>query len=75
MYDTRQLEPTRMTRDQFLKELRKFARKNAIELEINRKLGKGSHYRVRLGQRVTTLKSGELSPGYVRLIRKQLGIE
>ena len=64
-----------MTRDQFLKELRKFARKNGLGLQIDRKLGKGSHYRVRLGDRVTTIKSGELSPGYVRLIRKQLGIE
>ena len=63
-----------MTRDQLLKELRKFARKNGLEFEVDRKLGKGSHYRVRLGKCITTLKSGELSPGYVRLIRKQLGI-
>jgi len=64
-----------MTREQLLKELRKFARKNGLTFGVDRKLGKGSHYRVRLGKRVTTIKSGELKPGYVRLIKKQLGIE
>ncbi|WP_413711132.1 hypothetical protein [Rhizobium sp. Rhizsp82] len=37
--------------------------------------GKGSNYRVTFGDRFTTIKSGELTPGYVRLIRKQLGVD
>jgi hypothetical protein len=57
-----------------MKELRKYARKHGLIFEVDRKLGKGSHYRVRLGKHVTTIKSGELGPGYVRLIKRQLGI-
>lgn len=37
--------------------------------------GKGSHYRVRLGDRMSTVQSGELSPFHVERICKQLGIE
>jgi hypothetical protein len=37
--------------------------------------GKGSHYRVNLGEKFTTIKSGELRPGYVNLIKRQLGVE
>lgn len=37
--------------------------------------GKGSHMRVFIGaEKSTTIKSGELPPGYVDLVLKQLGI-
>jgi hypothetical protein len=51
--------------------------KDRQTLEVLRDHGKGSHYRVS-GDRFTTIKSGkagELKPGYVALIKKQLGIE
>ena len=64
-----------MTRDQFISELRKLARKNGWALEIFTNKGKGSHYRITLNGRMTTLKSGELTTGYVRLLKKQLGID
>lgn len=64
-----------MTREQFLQELRKLARVRGVELEIMKGAGKGSHYKVVFDGRATTLKSGEMTPGYVRLVKKQLGIE
>lgn len=63
-----------MTREALLRELRKLARKRGLEFEVIPGRGKGSHYRVRLGSRFTTVKSGELTPGYVRLIKDQLGV-
>lgn len=64
-----------MKREQFLRELRKIAKKEGKTLTIFENKGKGSHYRVTLDGRTTTVKSGELTPGYVRLVKEQLGIE
>lgn len=64
-----------MKREQLLRELRKLARKNDVSFEVYEDHGKGSHYRVKYDGRSTTVKSGELKPGYVQLIKKQLGIE
>ncbi len=64
-----------MTREALIRELRKLARQNGVAFEVETNRGKGSHYRVTYGDRQTTVKSGELRPGYVDLIRKQLGVE
>lgn len=64
-----------MKREQLLRELRKLAKDNGRHFEVFEDKGKGSHYRVNYDGRFTTVKSGELTPGYVRLIKKQLGIE
>ena len=64
-----------MKREQLLRELRKIARDRDWKLEIFENKGKGSHYRVTLNGKMTTVKSGELTPTYVRLIKGQLGIE
>ena len=64
-----------MKREQFLRLLRREARKLELEFRVEKAEGKGSHYRVYLGNRVSTIKSGELRPGYVKLIRRQLGLE
>ena len=63
-----------MTRDQLLRQLRAECRDRGWTLEVDRKLGKGSHYRVEANGRKTTVKSGELSPGYCQIVRKQLGL-
>jgi hypothetical protein len=55
--------------------VRKLARARNVELEISKGSGKGSHYKVIFGGRATTLKSGEMTPGYVRLVKKQLGVD
>ncbi len=64
-----------MTREALIRELRALARQRNLHFEVFTDRGKGSHYRVRLGDRRTTIQSGELSPLMVRTIRKQLGIE
>ena len=62
-----------MTREALLRELRKSARKQGVDFRVVETRGKGSHYRIHYGDRFTTVKSGELKPGYVALIKKQLG--
>ncbi len=64
-----------MKREQLLRELRKLASDTGKSFEVFENKGKGSHYRVMYDGRFTTVKSGELTPGYVRLIKKQLGID
>ncbi|TWD54505.1 hypothetical protein FB480_103417 [Agrobacterium vitis] len=64
-----------MKREQLLRELRKIAKSNGWEFEVFEDNGKGSHYRVTLNGKSTTIKSGEMTPLYVGLIKKQLGIK
>ncbi len=61
-----------MKRDQFIARLRRLARKQGLPLTITEKRGKGSHITVALGARRTIVKSGELQPGYVRVLLRQL---
>ena len=46
-----------------------------LEIEVDKTLGKGSHYRVRFGGRVTTVQDGDLSPMHIRRICEQVGID
>ena len=64
-----------MKREAFVRELRQLAREQGKAFEVDTGHGKGSHYRIRFGDSRTTIKAGELTPLYVRLLRKQLGIE
>jgi hypothetical protein len=64
-----------MTRESLLRELRAYARAHKLAFDVDTKLGKGSHYRVTLGDRRTIIQSGELGPLHVRTIKRQLGIE
>lgn len=64
-----------MNREALIRELRKLAKRQGKEFEVFTDRGKGSHCRVRFGDRITTIQSGELSKLHVRTIRKQLGIE
>jgi hypothetical protein len=64
-----------MKREALIRELRALARQRNLTFEVFTNRGKGSHYRVRLGDRMTTIQSGELTTLMVRTIRKQLGVE
>ena len=64
-----------MTREALIRELRKWARKNGVHFEVIEDRGKGAHCRVELWSRNTIIKSGELRPGYVALIKRQLGVD
>ena len=63
-----------MTREQLIAKIRRFARRACSDFTVNKKAGKGSHYRVRLDGRQTTFKDGRYSPAYVKLVLKQLGL-
>ncbi len=63
-----------MTRDRLLSALRRWCRRNGPELRVDTLGGKGSHTKVRVGAKATIIKSGDLSPQYVELILKQLGL-
>jgi hypothetical protein len=64
-----------MKREALIRELRALARERNESFEVFTDKGKGSHYRVRFGDRLTTIQSGDLSRLMVRTIRKQLGID
>ena len=64
-----------MKREAFLRVLRNEARQRGLDFRIVEGRGKGSHYRVHVGERFTTIQSGELSPVMMRTIRKQLRLE
>lgn len=64
-----------MTRDALIRELRKLAKRQGVDFRVIEDRGKGSHYRVYFEEKYTTIKSGELKPGYVALIKKQLGVD
>jgi hypothetical protein len=62
-------------RERFIKALRDECGAFGWSLEVDKKLGKGSHYRLTVSNgRRTTLKAGDLSPLYMEIIRKQLGL-
>jgi hypothetical protein len=63
-----------MTREQLLSALRKYARKRNLTLEVDKKKGAGSHYRVKLNGTVSTLQD-KLNPGRIQRFLKQIGVD
>ena len=47
-----------MKRDALVRSLRRYATKNNLPFELDKAGGKGSHYRLRLGDAITTAPSG-----------------
>jgi hypothetical protein len=72
-FDPAAADELSVNRDQFIRKLRKFARKNNLEFVMESNRGKGSHYLVGLNGRFTTVHH-ELTPGRIERICKQLGI-
>jgi mRNA interferase HicA len=64
-----------MRREALIRELRRYARKRGLHFAVIADKGKGSHCRIEVGDKYTFCKSGEIKPGYVALIKKQLGID
>ena len=64
-----------MKREQLLRLLRAEARTRGMEFHLDKTAGKGSQYGVRIGNRLSTVQSGGLSPLHVRKIRKDLGLD
>ena len=63
-----------MNREQLIRALRRYARKRELTFTVDTKKGSGSHYRLRLGDALTTIQS-DLNPGRIERILKQLEIE
>ncbi len=64
-----------MKRERFISELREECSSRGLVLVIDKVAGKGSHYRLAVGSNKSTVKSGELSPVYMNIVRKQLGLK
>lgn len=62
-----------MNRDGLIRALRKYARRKELAFQLDPTKGRGSHYRIRIGERITTVQK-ELNPGRIERILKQLDI-
>jgi hypothetical protein len=65
-----------MTGNEFLRRLKRLARRRGVEIEIDETRGKGSHAKIWFGDRATTLKDrrAEIGKGLLADICRQLGI-
>lgn len=64
-----------MTDQEFLRKLRRYARKRGSTVDYLPNLGKGSHAGIWLGDRRTFLPRGELGPGLLRAMLRDLDID
>ena len=64
-----------MNRSQFLRALRKYCKANGLPApELDLTHGKGGHGEISIGERFTTIPSGELKKPLQEGILKQLGL-
>jgi hypothetical protein len=63
-----------MNREQFIRALRKLARERGVFFEVDKKSGKGSHYRVQFEGGLSTVQD-KLNPERIQRILKQLEID
>jgi len=59
----------------FIRRVRRYAKHHKLVFHYDARKGKGSHGRVFLGDRLTTVKHGSISPGLVHKMLKDLGIK
>lgn len=65
-----------MSRDAFIRLLRRDARRNGLEFRLSEQAGKGSHTVVMVGEKKTTLPIGDYTKGNPRTyICRQFGID
>ena len=64
-----------MKREDLIRDLRRFARKNGLAFDLLKEKGKGSPYTVKVGDRTTTVQSGELKPLWIKRILRRLEID
>lgn len=62
-------------RDRFVGELKALAKARGLAFRLNKKRGKGGHATVYVGDKLTTLSSGEIDPVTAGKIKKQLGLD
>jgi len=59
----------------FIRNVRRYARRHDLRFHFDPRKGKGSHGRLYLGDRLTTVKQGTISIGLVRKMMRDLGID
>ncbi len=64
-----------MKREDLIRDLRRYARKNGLSFDLDKSGGSGSHYKVKIGDCFTVIQYGEYDPFKVRRICKQLNID
>jgi len=64
-----------MNGKEFIRKVRKMARKTGVPANLEKDKGKGGHQRLYYGQRWTTVKTGEIGTGLLRTMCRQLGID
>ena len=64
-----------MNGKEFKHRLRRYAKAHGLSFEVDSSRGKGSHVMVKLGNRKTVVKSGEIGRGLWNAMLKQLGID
>ena len=64
-----------VTDQEFLRKLRRYARKRGQQADYLPDRGKGSHAMIRLGARTTSVQRGELGPGLLRKMLRDLDID
>ncbi len=62
-----------MNRAAFLRDLKRYCRKQGLSYAFDARTGKGGHGRVTVGDRFTTVQT-DLSEGRIESILKQLGL-
>jgi hypothetical protein len=60
---------------EFLRRVRRFARRNRLDFEFDPSRGKGSHGKVRLGGTRTTVPHGEIPLGTMAAMLRDLNID
>lgn len=63
-----------MKREQLIQRFRKEARDKGLSFAVDMARGKGGHCLVTVGDRVTVVPSGEITPVFEKIIRRQLGL-
>ena len=60
---------------EFVRCAKRYAGKAGKDFRFHSAHGKGSHGRLHIGNRFTTVKRSEIAPGLLRAMLKQLGID
>lgn len=63
-----------MKREQLIQKFRKEARDKGLSFAVDMARGKGGHCLVWVAGRTTVIPSGEISPTFEKIIRRQLGL-
>ena len=59
----------------FIRKVRRHARRHNLAFRFDARKGKGSHGRLYLGEKLTTVKYGTISPGLASKMLRDLGID